>query len=241
MARTLLGIVQEHCRRTGLPSPQNVVSNPDRQISQMWGLLNEMLEDQVFRRTLQQLTREHTWTATAAEDQGNIYTLTGDEGFINILPNTFFDRSSSLPIYYGLTPSEWQELKTNGALQGPAYQARLQRDRLKIIPMPSAGHTLAFEYRTNALVLDADTSGYKVSFTKDTDTFVLPDSLAVAWLRWRWKAEKGLDYSEERVAYESLRDALGFRDGGPKVLNMGQPSGQLASGVVVPIGSWQLP
>lgn len=240
MAWNLLQIVQEHCRRTGLPFPTTVVNNPDRQISQMWGLMNELLEDQAFRKILQQLTRECSWSSLAAEDQGNIYTLTGDEGFLNILPNTFWDRSSGLPVHYGLTPSEWQALKTNTTVSGPAYQARLLRDRLKILPTPPAGHTFVFEYRTASCVVASNGTTYRMSFEADTDSFLLPHALAVAWLRWRWKAEKGLEYSEERVAYESARDALGFRDAGPKPINMAGPNEAHFAGVVVPIGSWPL-
>ena len=66
---TLLEIVQEFCRRQGLPVPSAVVSLGDDQLTQIVGLANEICED-LDRFSWTQLVREASWTAPGVEDQG---------------------------------------------------------------------------------------------------------------------------------------------------------------------------
>ena len=44
-ALTLLGLVQEFCRRRALPIPISVTGSQDDGVIQMWGLLNEGISD----------------------------------------------------------------------------------------------------------------------------------------------------------------------------------------------------
>ena len=68
---------------------------------------------------------------------------------------------------------------------------------------------------------------------------LLPETLLLMGLRWRWKKEKGVDYAEDFRTYESqVKDALG-RDGGKPILNMGMDCNRGARpGIFVPQGSW---
>jgi hypothetical protein len=75
MALSLLAIVQEFCRRTGMPVPTGVQSNGDKGVQQMLGLMNELCEDIETRKAYQQNTFETTFVSVAAEDQGAIDTI----------------------------------------------------------------------------------------------------------------------------------------------------------------------
>lgn len=229
-------LVQEFCRRTGLGVPSFVVSNSDARVSQFLGLLNECVDDLVTRRIWQRATREATWASLATESQGTIASL-ADGGFEGIVPDTFFDRSQNLPVRFFESPEAWQASKALAGI-GPYYRARLRQNQLLIQPVPAAGHTMAFEYYSSWLILSEDGTTYRPYWAFDTDTLIFPDRIPLAWLRWRWKAEKGLDYAEEKEAYEAALAMQGLRDGNAPAIQMDNcPRGRFP-GIVVPEGNW---
>lgn len=235
---TVLTMIQEHCSRSGIPAPAAAASVSNVQAKQLFALMNEMLEDLVDRKVWQQVTQEATHTTLAQADQGLISTIA--PGFVSVIPDSFFNRTQNLRVYYGLTPEQWQSRQVVGSAPGPSYWARIRLDHLYLDPPPPADDTLAFEYRSEYFVKDAVDSSLKATFTKDGDTFVLPERVGHAWLRWRWKAEKGLDYAEEFRLYENHLEALGKRDNGPQVAQMGRCEPKLEAGVVIPLGNWPL-
>lgn len=107
-------------------------------------------------------------------------------------------------------------------------------------PVPPVGESWFFEYVTANWILAADGVTYKQYFTADTDTILLPETLVLMGLRWRWKKEKGFDYSEDFNTYEmQVKDALG-RDGGKPVLSMDDTGRGPKPGIWVPDGSWNV-
>ena len=235
---SMLTTVQHFYRRTGLPRPTTVYGNTDPQVLQVMALLEEEGNDLAARGAWEALTVEATHTSLAAEDQGAIATL-ASRGFRYIKNDTIWDRTDKLPIYGPLNGREWQAVKGFGS-SGPRYRYRIRNGKLLVNPTPTAGHTWAFEYGSQHWILGADGTTYKQYFTLDTDTMLLPETLLLMGLRWRWKKEKGLDYAEDFRTYEmQVKDALG-RDGGKKTLAMdGEPHAP-APGVFVPEGSWSL-
>lgn len=57
-------------------------------------------------------------------------------------------------------------------------------------------------YFNTAFFSDAGTLGQFV--TKDTDTIDCPDPLPLAYIKWKWKSDKGLEYAEDFAHYERL-------------------------------------
>ena len=236
---TVLTMIQEHCRRSKLPVPGAAASSNDPQAAQLFALMNELLEDLVTRKLWQQNTRETVHTSLAQEDQGNITTLS--PGFVEIVRDSFYNRTTNLRIHYGLQPPEWQLRKITGAATGSSYWARLRENKLLFSPAPPAGQTIAWEYRSEYFVKDADTQALKELFTKDGDTFILPERIGRLWLRWRWKHEKGLDYAQEFAFYESQIELFSQRDNGPRVADMGRTDPDIVTpGIVIPEGNWDL-
>ena len=58
----------------------------------------------------------------------------------------------------------------------------------------------------------------KPAFTADDDEFLLSERLLTLGLLWRWKAQKGLDYSEDMANYELALGREQTRDRGAYVL-----------------------
>lgn len=235
---SLLTTIQRFCGRTGLTVPQTVYGTTDPQIRQILAILEEEGDDLSKRGDWQELTFEATHTTLATEDQGAIDTIASN-GFNYIKNGTIWDRDLRLPVYV-IDGKNWQSAKAM-TLTGPRYQARIRGGRMISNPVPVAGHTWAFEYVSNNWILAADGVTYKQYFTLDTDTILLPESIVLMGLRWRWKKEKGLEYAEDFRTYENqVTDALS-RNGMKQVLNMGHENMVNSPGVVVPLGSWITP
>ncbi|QGH72935.1 MAG: tail tubular protein [Siphoviridae sp. ctdEk19] len=236
---TLLEVIQQVAMRAGVPKPLAVFSSLDEQVLQMAALLNESLDDLVSRFAWKALRKEATFTTTAVEDQGAMTTL-APYGYLEIVNDTFYDRTSKLEIAGPLTAQQWQGLKSI-PLTGPVPMFRIVGGRLKLIPVPAAGLTYAFEYDSDYAVLASDGTTYKGQFSADNDTCVLPERLLRLDLKWRWKKEKGLSYAEDqRMAEEAINNAKA-KDGGRARLSMGAGQAEMRPAIVVPAGSWSLP
>lgn len=235
----MLTLVQRFCRRTNLTVPSTVYGSTDPQIRQAMSLLEEEGNDLASRGDWEMLVKEATHTSIAAEDQGAITSI-ATNGFRHIKNNTIWNRSLSEPIYGGVSPQDWQALKGTN-VTGPRYQFRIRGGKLLVNPAATADETWAFEYVSSNWILGADGTTYKQYFTLDTDTLLLPEELLLMGLRWRWKKEKGLEYSEDFRTYETqVRDALA-RDGAKRALSMGGDDEGARPRVFIPAGTWITP
>lgn len=236
---TLLTVVTSFCERTGLPVPTSVMGTSDPQIRQVRALLEEEGNDLAARGSWQGITLEASHTTLAAEDQGAISSIASN-GFRYIKNETIWDRTDQLPVLGPMDGPEWQALKAV-LTTGPRYRYRIRGGKLLVNPTPAAGHSWKFEYVSQNWILGADGTTYKQLFTLDTDTILLPETLVLMGLRWRYKKEKGFDYAEDFRTYEmQVKDALG-RDGGKRVLNMEGSGERPRPGIFVPDGNWSVP
>lgn len=236
----LLTLVQTFCDRTGLPRPSYAISSTDSQVLQIIALVNEVCEDISTRWDWQTLVKEVLFTTIAGEDQGDIYTIMGLErsSFNKISQQTIFNRTLRLPLFGPMTGSKWQAIKALPAT-GPFYKYRIRGDRLLFNPPAAEGHQCAFEALTT-LCVQSDAGDPQISFQADTDSFLLDDKLLLAGLRWKWKAEKGLDYAEEFNRYEALGADLASRDATKPTLMMDGGGTDFRPGIFVPSGNWNV-
>ncbi len=236
---TMLTLVQQFCKRTGVPSPSTVFGSTDTRVLQIMALLEEEGNDLAVRGGWQELQREAAWTTLALEDQGDIDTI-ASAGYRYMTNQTIWDRTTRLPVCGPLSAPEWQALKAV-TVTGPRYQFRLRGNHLLVNPAPPAGSSWYFEYMSKNWILESDGTTYSDVFTNDADTPLLPESLLLMGLRWRWKKEKGLEYAEDFRTYEmQVKDAIG-RDGGKRVVYAdGDPCRGPQPGVWVPDGNWSV-
>lgn len=236
---TVLSVIQNVCKRTGIPSPATVLGSTDTQVLQLLALLEEEGNDLASRANWLGLTFEAPHTSLAAEDQGAISTIASN-GFRYLKNNTIWDRTTKLPVAGPLDSEDWQVIKATLTL-GPRYRYRIRGGRLLITPTPTAGASWYFEYVSKNWILGADLTTYKQYFTLDTDTILLPEELIIAGLRWRWKKEKGQEYAEDMRTYEvQVKDALG-RDGSKTSVKMDGGTKAIRPGIFVPEGNWTVP
>jgi len=230
----LIQLVTKFCPRAGIPTPATVTGSTDDRVLQILALLIEEGEDLSSRHNWSGLTVEATHTTIASENQGAITTIAPGYSFIK--NQTLWDRTDQLPVIGPLNGIDWQGIKAV-ANTGPRYQFRIREGDLLISPTPAAGHILAFEYQSENWVVDTGGNS-KSEITSDLDSFLIPDRLLLMGLRWRWAAEKGLNYSELFNTYEAqVKDAMG-RDGGKRVLYSDGCDRNVAPGIFVPNGNW---
>jgi hypothetical protein len=239
MSRTLIQLVTEFCNRTGLRAPSTVVSTNDLGALQFRGLLNEVLEDLVLSRgqPWKELQKETTFTSVAAELQGTIASI-APYGFIDIAPNTLYDRSTRLPLYGPMDPGQYQQYKALG-YTAPTYSYRVWQGNFYMLPAPPAGRTIAFEYTSSYAVQNGST--WKAAFDDDNDTCPISDSILLAGLRWTWKRDKGLAFVTDKQSYEALVAQAMGKDSTQKTLNMaGCENAHFRPAVIVSTGNWEL-
>lgn len=235
----LLQLVQEFCLRTGLPQTTFVVGSFDPQITQLQGLMNELLESLQDRAGWQGVRRSATFLTTGTELQGDMETLA--PGFDRFVNESFFNRSKAVQLRGPVSPIEWQRMKAS-ATSAIFDSYMVQGNKFYLTAPQVAGQTIAFEYFSRYMVTTANGATPKALFTLDTDICVLPDRLLLAGLRWRWKKEKGLEYAEEFSDYEILVANFQGRDGAKKTLSMDPGACDYAvPGIVVPSGNWAVP
>lgn len=229
---TLLAIIQEFCRRTGLPAPAVVFSSQDDQVLQLAALANEVMTH-LAEYQWQENIAEATWAATATENQGALTTLA--PGYVGMVQGTLWNRTTRRNYNPCLNPRDWQALKAM-PLTG-YYNYRLIGGDLHLVQPPAAADSMAFEYYSANLVRDS-LGVAKALFTADADTSPLPDSALLLGLRWVWKKEKGLPYAEEFMQWQTHVANLLNRNTGGNSLRMDGQTRSAVPGIIIPAGSW---
>ena len=239
MSMSLLEMVREARGRMGQPVPGSAIGNTDPTVIQCVGIFQEFLEDLVNRKMWQSVTREATFTTVASESQGGLSTLF-PYGFEGILPETFYNRTTILPIVGSKSPAEWAFRKA-AAFSGPLPVYRIRNNEMLFNPVPTAGQTIYCEYYSSYFVYNSASTTYKKYWSADTDTCLIDDGIAMQYFKWAWKSAKGLSYAEDFRKYEMMVAGRGLRDAARPPIRMDGSQPNMGPGVVVSPGSWPLP
>ena len=228
---SLLSIIQAASKRVGLNSPASAIGLTDDNVVRMIALADEEGIELAARHRWQNLIREATHTTVATESQGLITTIAGAD-FAYILNDTIWNRTSNrrwLPV----DDTQWQQMKSS-LLTGTNVHFRLRGNTLLALPVPTAGHTVAFEWMTKNWCESSGGTGQS-AWAADTDVGRLNESLMTAGLIWRWKESQGLEYAEDFRKYEILVNDAIARDGVKGHLIMNSRHSSRSN---VPEGSW---
>lgn len=234
MANNLLAIVQSAALEMGLPSPSSVIGNPDGQTQQMLALANRE------GRELAQI--EGGWTALRAEQDITLvpgqaaYPFPAD--FAYYLQDTFWDRTTHMPLSGPMSPVDWQILQSGIFPAGVFTRYRIMDGQISFNPTPTAPDIIAVEYISSNWCQSIGGIS-QAAFLADTDTPKLPDDLFTLGIKWRLLAVRGFNYSEEKDTYERAIARLRPRDKVTEDINMGArgDSAFLNMGIL-PFGNW---
>lgn len=242
---TLLTVIQNVCRRVGIPKPSAVIGTTSPSIDQLLGFAIEEGRE-LATRDWKRLERRITFLSVATEIQGALETIA--PGYARMKGETVWDLSSQNYISGPVSGQVWETLKTR-MLTGPFYRYRIILDpatlflSIEMIPVPAAGHTMAMEYYSRFWCCGSvgqngttpDVTKQQDQWLADSDIGILPEQLMELGIRWRWKQIKGLDYEEDYNTWEAQRDTLLSQDDGTQAINMYPRSDPVL------IGAWNLP
>lgn len=233
---TLLSIIQDCANEVGVLAPVSVINNADANTVRMLQLSNRGGKSIAQRFAWQEMTQEFTFATVAAEVQGQISTLM--PGFNFDLYQSIWNRDTRLPLAGPLFPSEWQFLKALN-ISGPYTQFRVRGNNLLCIPIPTAGQIIAGEYLSTYWCQSAGGTGQD-RWMNDTDTGILREDLLTLDLVWRWKAARGLDYSEEKQEFEIQVNNAMSRNGNNRIMSLEGDPTEYPNGIGVQQGNWPL-
>jgi len=245
-AMTLLQIVQEFCRRRGLPLPTTVTGAQDDSTLQVWGLANEGISSMADRFEWQHLRTRYTFahagsTGYTALDLSESGTLPDYKAMLN---RTLWDTLAKREVYGPFDAKGWETL-LNLQVSQAVYNYTIFGSALRIYPVPSpiVADQFGMEYISRYGVYDPIAAANTEFFTKDTSVCRLPAILMLADLKWRWSAAKGLTYAEDFRMCEEMMVNLQGRDPAPDIrMDNFSMFDQVASpGLLVAAGSWNLP
>jgi hypothetical protein len=233
----LLSLAQDVADRVGLVRPTVVIGNSDAQVRNVLACAQQEGREQARRTGWQAITKEKTFTTIAQESQTGA--LPTD--FDRFVPGTFYNRTRSRIVTGPLTAQEYADYK--GRLTSIVYEAfRVRGDAILLLPTPTAGETMAFEYVSKWWAGTAsDTAPTLEQFAADTDENFLDDELFRLGMVWRFKKSRGLDYGEDHQSYEMHLAQVMGRDGGTRTLNMGgRVDRRVPRAPQAPDGNWNI-
>lgn len=168
-------------------------------------------------------TAEQTFVTVAGETQAaSLWKPADFQRFVKGSPSKphMWDRTSNLPVIGPLSSDEWQQFKAGWAYSSyPAFYER--GDAILLQTAPGVGHTIAFEYITNAIGENA--SNERLSqFTADTDVPLWDDELLILGTIYNYRKMQRYEYASDQMAFEQALVDHYKSDGGTKVFNMGK-------------------
>lgn len=240
---TVLQIVRDVCSEIGLTQPNTAVGSSDLQVVQLTALVNREGKELAGRGQWEELVREQTFVSIAAEDQGALRggLVSAANGMKYIVNETVWDRTGQYKLAGPTGASRWQAEKAF-TTAGPYARYRVRGNHLFMLPAPTAGRTLVFEYLSENWVIDTAGLVTRNKFTMDDDYPLLDSNLITLGGIWRWKKSKGLEYAEDFQTYEyAVVDALSRSGTKPIVSLDGPRDANFQPYVVVPLTDWNQP
>lgn len=232
---SLLTLIQNVADEIGLPRPSLVAASNDRQVQQLYRLATREGKS-LAKIDWEVLTKEETHTTIAAEDQGALTDIVSAD-FDRIVEGSMWNRSEIQPIYGAISKQRWQRHKSS-TVTGPATEFRIRGGNLLLIPAPSAGDTLAFEWISSFWCQSAASAG-QTAWAADDDTAILDQDLMELGVIWRFKEAKGLDWEAAKIEYINAVNELFTQDEPSPELNMGGNRTPIR-GLAIQEGSWPL-
>lgn len=161
----------------------------------------------LFQQEANELRSRHDWSGlqtiasfTLQVPTNSVFTASLPVDFRRFVPDTSLFHVEWRRACIGPVDSvEWQGLTLYAVPNSTTYWRRLGSNILFV--GAATGDTISYEY-ISAYPVVSSAGTPQAGFLADTDVLRVPEELAVLGVIWRWRASKGLDYSQERASYE---------------------------------------
>ena len=220
----LIDIVQTAAAIIGLPQPASVIGSAAPTVVTMKALLDREGRNLAKRKSLYGggwtiLETEHTFQTVADQEE---YDLPAD--LYSVIGNSVWDRGNFFPVRGGISPQEWQAIRS-GLVQSAQLRRRYRikdslgagrRRKFVLDPVPSDVETVVFEYVSSRWVSDAGGTVFFDRFQSDDDVSLLPQELLEMGLVWRYKQAKGFDFTADLAEWQMECNKTFGSDTGPR-------------------------
>jgi len=194
---TALSIARKVCIEVRLPSPSTLVSNTEVAYVEVRNAMEDAANEIARRVDWRGLQATTTITGTGSNDDFAL-----PSGFSRLTRGNAVSVAGA-PVRGGLSDDEWFSLT---AAEGTPRFYRLKADTISFFPYPASGASVLVSYLTENWC----SAGGSV-WANDTDTALIPEDLIVKGAVWRYKRQKGLDYSDQLAEFEAaLSDFTAF-------------------------------
>lgn len=161
-----------------------------------------------------------------------IYPLPPD--YETITDNTSWDKTKHWQALGPVDAQQWQWLKSGYISTGPRVRWRILGNEFQIWPPYNTQEYLGFEYRSKGWVRSA-ANAVKNSFTADTDTSVLDDSVIVLLTKLKYFQIKSFDTTALQQDYNRYLSVAKANDKGSATLSFApSPSAVLIGWANIP-------
>jgi hypothetical protein len=161
-----------------------------------------------------------------------IYPLPPD--YETITDNTHWDKTKHWQMLGPVDAQQWQWLKSGYISTGPRVRWRILGNKFEIWPPYNTLEYLGFEYRSKGWARSV-TDQVKNSFTADTDTSVLDDSIIVLLTKLKYFQIKSFDTTALQQDYNRYLSVAKANDKGSATLSFApQPSAVLIGWANIP-------
>lgn len=241
---TILTIIQDAADRLNLPAVSSVIGNQDQTIR---GLLQALVQE---GKDL--LTEDPPWASLILEHtfetEENIEEYVLPDDYQRMINNTCWDRNQYWQVRGGLTPQQWQVIKS-GLYQTARLSAnfRIKQNTARngksfyLDPVPGSQQdqgprTLVFEYQSNSWVYSPSVQNRSTRPTNDTDEVIFDEEMMTQGVRWRWRQARDLPYAALLSDYRDYRDKLIAQDRAPPTLSINEQPWRLPLGNIPDTG-----
>jgi len=161
-----------------------------------------------------------------------IYDLPPD--YETITDNTHWDKTKHWQMLGPVDAQQWQWLKSGYISTGPRVRWRILGGQFQIWPPYNTQEYLGFEYRSKGFVRSS-TGEVKNSFTADTDTTVLDNTVIVLATKLKYFQVKSFDTTSLQQDYNRYLSIAKANDKGSATLSFApQPSAVLIGWANIP-------
>ena len=151
-----------------------------------------------------------------------------------VTDNTHWSKLQHWQMLGPVDAQQWQWLKSGYISSGPRVRWRILGDEFQIWPPYNNEQYLGFEYRSKGFVRSA-TGQVKNSFTADTDTTVLDDSVIAILTKLKYFQIKSFDTTSLQQDYQRYLSIAKANDKGSATLSFApQPSAVLIGWANIP-------
>lgn len=186
---SLLTICQSLSRKIGLDVPTGVISSTLREHIELIDITQDAAADIALRGDFGGMHNTATLTGTGANAE-----LSLPSDFLRLTKGRAVYTSSG-GVRGSLSDDEWFSLTP---LQGTPRYFYKNGNMMSFYPYLASGATATISYMSRNWC----SAGGEL-WTADSDTALVPESLVVKGAYWRWRRQKGLDFSDHMAEFEA--------------------------------------